>query len=665
MFGKQLYSNASSAISELVANGLDAKAKNIYLTVDVRDKENSYVEIYDDGIGMSSKDISEHYIKIGYNKRKNEVGLDDGKTLGRKGIGKLAALFLSDSFSIITKKENTSVTCWKLDVSMLDNDATPQLEAVSIENYKDIKSCQELLEVGHGTIISLKNVKLKGMGGKAFEGLEQKLSNLFLYDKLSQHIWIKLIENNQTKYEFKLVSKHIAFKNLAYVYTTNNNYVKECENNRFCIPYKTKTELEKKMYADTEIIPLNESGIMISGEKSFGGVKKKYALDGWIGIHATIDGDDARHNDSRYVKNQFYNPNQLRVYVRNKLAMGNMIEYLGITRAFVNYIEGEVSFDILDDDDLEDIATAGRQDFNTQDERFILLKDILIKIGNSLVSKRQELADKVKAKKRDDDIDISSKSKANFKKEFHKMLDKVSCLEQKDKDSIEAFTLSQIEGELPPEFKSEFTVFISHSGKDHIFSDFIFKLLTSLGFNGDPKDPKREIFYSSSGLDTDDLTPLSILIKQYIIRKNNDILFLVTQNFGTSEYCLFEGGAAWATKSVGDYKILALTYESIPKFLTNGKSEIVLGVKKIEDLTLDGKKYNYLVQIINRCINQLNKNRVVSGLDVVPLFKEVNFPDKVELKALNKTERDYMDEKILNYWDSYVIEDADEYFKKQ
>ena len=30
MFGKQLYSNVSSAISELVANGLDAKAPNIF-----------------------------------------------------------------------------------------------------------------------------------------------------------------------------------------------------------------------------------------------------------------------------------------------------------------------------------------------------------------------------------------------------------------------------------------------------------------------------------------------------------------------------------------------------------------------------------------------------------------------------------------------------------
>ena len=84
MFGKQLYSNVGSAVSELVANGLDAKAENIYLTIDIRTKDRSYIEIYDDGRGMSSKDISDHYIKIGYNKRRHEAGLNDGKTMGRK-----------------------------------------------------------------------------------------------------------------------------------------------------------------------------------------------------------------------------------------------------------------------------------------------------------------------------------------------------------------------------------------------------------------------------------------------------------------------------------------------------------------------------------------------------------------------------------------------------
>lgn len=35
LLGKNLYNNAANAISELVANGLDAKAKNVYVYIDI------------------------------------------------------------------------------------------------------------------------------------------------------------------------------------------------------------------------------------------------------------------------------------------------------------------------------------------------------------------------------------------------------------------------------------------------------------------------------------------------------------------------------------------------------------------------------------------------------------------------------------------------------
>lgn len=665
MFGKQLYSNVSSAISELVANGLDAKAPNIYLTLDICNKENAYVEVFDEGKGMSPVDIADHYIKIGYNKRRNERGLDDGKTLGRKGIGKLAALYLSDCFSIITKTSDSELTCWKLDVAGLVEDDSPQLEPVTIDDYKDLESFKKLVSLGHGTIICLQHVNMKGLGEKAFESLECRLSNLFLYDKLEQKIWMKLIQSNTSTSSFLPINKQIAFKNMAYVYTSDKNYVKECEHNSFTMSYKTKNGIDKKMSAETEIVSFADTEFNVSGEQEFFGVKKHYKLDGWIGIHATIDGEDAKYNDERYIKNQFYNPNQLRVYVRNKLAMPNMIEYLGITRAFVNYIEGEISFDILDDDELEDIATAGRQDFNTQDPRFLLLKELLTKIGNSLVSKRQALADKIREKKKTDDISISTRSKTRFRKDFHGMLEDLPDIKPQDKIKIEQYAVSQLEGDVNSEAKSEFTVFLSHASKDHIFSDFIYRFLVYVGFNGNIKDEACEIFYSSNGLDTDNLTPLSILIRNYIIRKNNDILFVTSSNFGESEFCLFEGGAAWATKSVGDYKIMALTYESIPKFLTNGKSEIVLNIKSKDDLLLNEIKYNYIVSILNRLISHLNKNREVSGLEPVSLLSEIKVPDKVELKRLNKTPMDYMDQQLIEYWQTYVVKQGDLYFQSQ
>lgn len=97
LLGKNLYSNPWTAISEIVANGIDARAANVYVLVDMRNKEHAVVEIFDDGKGMSFADLSEKYTLIGRNKRLSEENVE-GKTLGRKGIGKLAALYLSPCY---------------------------------------------------------------------------------------------------------------------------------------------------------------------------------------------------------------------------------------------------------------------------------------------------------------------------------------------------------------------------------------------------------------------------------------------------------------------------------------------------------------------------------------------------------------------------------------
>lgn len=663
MFGKQLYSNVGSALSELVANGIDAGARNVFLTIDIRDKQNSYVEVFDDGKGMSVSDIKEHYIVIGYNKRKKELGLDNGKTMGRKGIGKLAALYLSNKFTIITKQKDSNPTAWMLDITGLQDDDTPELHQCEIEEIAESIDLTKLLSCGSGTIISLSNVNLRGLGDRAFESLQEKLSNFFLFDDLDQHILINIIENDDDIGKFKPIKKHIAYKNLAYVYTDKKDRVKECENNKYFLPYRTKTGEDKKMHFDTEIADLANERFGIEGDDIFFGIQKHYKLEGWVGIHASIDNDIAKANDARYIKNRFYNPNQLRLYVRNKLALANMIEHLGITRAFANYIEGEVSFDILDDDDLPDIATAGRQDFDTQDPRFQLLKDILTRIGNSLVSKRQLIADRLSETKKKADMSISSMAKTIFRNDFRTELDSLN-ISNEDKRKIEDIVNLKLEGEINLEAKAEYTVFLSHSKKDRIFSDFFYFFLKHLGFNGDLRKDDCEIFYSSSGLDSDNLTPLSLLIKDYIIRKNNDILFITSSNFGKSEYCLFEGGAAWATRSVGDYKIMALDYDSIPVFLTNGKSEVVFDIKSRSDFELNEEKYNNIVVILNRLINHLNKNREIKGLPRVTTYNIVEFPDLVELEALGKTIRDYMDDSIKSYWDTYVIKQVDAYLKE-
>ena len=62
------------------------------------DKAHSVIEIMDDGMGMDYNDLAEKYVWIGRNKREDtDILAEDRKNvMGRKGIGKLAALFLSN-----------------------------------------------------------------------------------------------------------------------------------------------------------------------------------------------------------------------------------------------------------------------------------------------------------------------------------------------------------------------------------------------------------------------------------------------------------------------------------------------------------------------------------------------------------------------------------------
>lgn len=661
MFGKQLYSNVGSAISELVANGLDADAKNIYIAINVMDKHKATVEILDDGCGMTADDIKNNYIKIGHNKRKNNPD-NHNKYLGRKGIGKLAALYLSDCFTISTKKDSGDISTWRLDVSKTGDEERPVLNP-----YEEVISnsfvCKEKWEsIEHGTYIYLENVDFERFGDRAFESLESKLSNYYILDNLNTKIFINIFNSEDYKGDFKLVQKRIAFKNMVCIYTSDTDKFQDVSGETYSIPYEDKLGNDKEYIGNIEILKFSD---ILEEKQLFGEyMNKKYELKGWVGIHSSIDKETAEKNDERYIKNQFYNPNQIRVYVRNKLGMSNMIEHLGITRAFANYIEGEVVFDILDDDDLEDIATAGRQAFDTQSERFGMLKNAMTKVGNALVSKRQSVADKIKEKKKEIDEDISTEAKKIFSTELHEEIKSVSGITEKEKLQLETTIINKVEGNPKIDAKAKFTVFISHASKDRFISDCIYNYLKSLDFKGDLSKPDEcEIFYSSSGMDSDNLEPLSKVIKDSIISKNNDIVFLTSKNFTDSPFCLFEGGAAWATRAIGEYKVLSVQYEDIPTFLTNGKSEVSLDIKKADDFKLDGVKYNQVISVVNRLIKHLNKNRVVIGEAEVPLLSKVDFPDKVQLQEEGKTEEDYMDEKFMKYWKTYVIAGCSSYFE--
>lgn len=663
-FGKQQYSNVWAALSELVANGFDAGADNVYLFIDMSDKKRTVIEIIDNGSGMDENDLTEKYAVIGRNRR---IGNENDTAAGRKGIGKLAALYLSDKYQIISSK-NANITAWGVDVQGKEDNEIPCLEKIDLQSIE--LSCPDLwngIKQNSGTIIRLVDVDLTRIGDRAIESLKRRLSNHFILGTASRHLYFAMVKAKGDSTDFKEVEKEVAFDNMAVVFTSDPKLI-DFHSDKYQTGYATKAgqtkvvSFERRILNFPEEISLVEGGekIPLTGEKIFEGKTKQYSLTGWLGIHVSIDKESAQKNDARFIRNSFYNPNQIRIYVRNKLANETFLSKLNLTGTFANYIEGEVSFDILDDNDLEDIATTNRQDFSfDDDDRIVLLRNILRSLCRQLIGHRQKLADRINELKKVDDDKAQSEQKTSFANETHQ--DLLSAGVEPGKADELSFVISnKLAGNYG--LKSEYKIFISHSSKDRIFTDFIAHYLRHRGFRWDKDADKTDIFYSSDGTDITDATPLPDIIKRMLLDANTDILFLTSDNFKNSQYCMFEGGAAWATRSVVGYSIISLDYDSIPAYLTNGKPEFTFNTKDRRSFVLNEQSYSNLVTILNRLIKHLNHNRDRAGEELVAEIPLPKFDDLVQMKRKGKELKDYMDADVYLYWQTYVIEKLDEYF---
>ena len=108
--GINLYSNIAAVLTEAVANAWDADAE----TVDIKiDPDRNWIEIVDDGIGMSVDDMNGKYLRVGYRRRDEDA--EHGKTtakgrpvMGRKGLGKLSLFSIANVIEVESAKDGSA-----------------------------------------------------------------------------------------------------------------------------------------------------------------------------------------------------------------------------------------------------------------------------------------------------------------------------------------------------------------------------------------------------------------------------------------------------------------------------------------------------------------------------------------------------------------------------
>lgn len=105
--GEELIGHPTTAINELVKNSYDADAFNswVYINIGLGNSD-SFIMIYDDGIGMNRELLFGDWLKPSISPKRKGIRKSpilERNYLGKKGIGRLAALALGQYLTVITK----------------------------------------------------------------------------------------------------------------------------------------------------------------------------------------------------------------------------------------------------------------------------------------------------------------------------------------------------------------------------------------------------------------------------------------------------------------------------------------------------------------------------------------------------------------------------------
>jgi hypothetical protein len=535
-----------------------------------------------------------------------------------------------------------------------DADKEPTLRKINPTTIPSIHLNKQFNKQDSGTLITIPKIELKGLGTQAFKSLASRLAIHFLKDVLPD---LKIYFSHQKIDEeprFKEVEWHPAYGNFLLLSTTKSHTHIQDKLKRSVLiqsaSRKDNTTVETAL-TPTPTFPLNDfenaniaNHVSTSDDRNtisgtyfpdpLGTQTYPYDLKGWLALHATIKTKLAQDNDTTFTKNQFFSPTQIRLYVRGKLALEDLRPYLNLTEQYANYLEGELQFDLLDEDDLPDIATTSRESFDTEDPRFTTLCILVRNWAQKLINQRSKIAQDEKLKlakatlkanniyaqrisKSIDKLDISDAAAADLKQEVHFGLTREDPLTNN----------GQIEA------KDEYRVFISHSSKDSDIADIIYNMLLELGAH------PQEIFYSSKDKESTDETKqieqLQEQIHETITGAATKICYITSKGFCSSVYCCFEGGAGWATRAVSEYELITTTYKYKPVWLN-----IDLPTDSIIDpngsFALNRKTYLIFTETINRLVEHLNVGRAIKQEPSINRIEETTIPSDYKLRTTGK-----------------------------
>ena len=329
--GINLYSNIAAVLTEAVANAWDADAENVDIWID---SNAEWIEIVDDGVGMTVSDMNAKYLRVGY--RRRDEDLKTGKftakgrqVMGRKGLGKLSLFSIAKVIDLQSAKDGQTHG-FRMSVDGI-HDSVEKKEPF----YRPDPLSTEDITVTKGTKIVLREIKRQRLGRGA-AALRKRLARRF--SVIGELCGFKTAINGQPVTTDDRGDLRIT----QFLWTLG-----DFEPDQSSIPG----------VMERETLP-NRFDCWPEGWK----------VGGWIGtarLPKQLDNEDAG------------NLNGIVVFARGRLFHENILDKVNDGRLYTKYLTGQIEADFLDEDDKPDIATSDRQRVQEDDGRYAALLSFL------------------------------------------------------------------------------------------------------------------------------------------------------------------------------------------------------------------------------------------------------------------------------------------------
>lgn len=570
LLGPNLYTNIYYVLAELIANAYGADAHNVYII-----SEENAIRVEDDGKGMSYKEggISKYLgvAKLSRTDESNSVTALGRKKMGRKGIGKLAALSISENVDIMTVA-NGEKSGFVLSRHPGQEGLLKPIddEAVSFLKVHD-----------HGTAIVMRNPEYSLH--KTTDAIKRNIVNIF-----------PLIDADFRIHIINTDKKDVVIERLDDVFATSLCSIITLGDDYKYLTTKVKTKFLDKR---DRLIEAREGYTKSLRMKNNIGEEKDYMLtiEGWIGAYETTKGRKKNSSD--------FPDNFISLYANKKMGEFNILPKVGKNKLNESYVVGQLYVDLFELSELPDMALSNRQGYKSDDLRYetvidyvrkillpeILNKRVLYTILKNADNKKKQLFEQKK---------LEDKLKRNVESFKRKAGASISSRLNQNKNSnwsseeVEHFVDEAINDNIP-DFglkskvdKIKKKVLISQTRKDKVLSDLIYHFLLYNGM------PASEILYSNCDDEVSripDDVPIFDYLREFFVNSYSDqkiyVIFVTSKNITGSFGTMAEIGAAWITKA--DHKIMNINKFRPEKPLNDSVTWQTSLIDKEGNITMD------------------------------------------------------------------------------